>query len=153
MNATLENWLSYGWLVRHQTSRQEITALLAIADRDLAAAQARNLPADWRLTIAYNAALQAANAALAASGYRAEKSAQHYRVIQSLAHTISLDTASVERLDAFRKKRNISSYQRVGTVSERETEEVLALAQAVLEAVQHWLRAGRPDLLADQAPG
>jgi len=55
----------------------------------------------------------------------------------------------VERLDAFRKKRNISSYRRAGTVSTTEAEGMLALAQAVLQAVQDWLKARRPDLLAD----
>jgi len=147
MKATLEDWLSYGWLVRHQTSGQEIAALLAIADRDLAAAQLPDLPADWRLNIAYNAALQSANAALAVSGYRAEKSAQHYRVIQSLAHTIELEAAAVERLDAFRKKRNISSYDRPGVVSKREAEEMIALGQVVRHAVGEWLKANTPDLL------
>jgi len=147
MSKTLEDWFSYDWLVRHETSRQEIAALLAIADRDLATSQLPDLPADWRLSIAYNAALQAANAALAASGYRAEKSAQHYRIIQSLAYTIGLDAATVERLDAFRKKRNISSYDQPGVVSEREAEGMIALAHAVRRAVQDWLKAGKPDLV------
>lgn len=149
MSKTLEDWLSYNWLVRHQTSKQEISSLLAISARDLAAAQLPDLPADWRLSIAYNAALQAANAVLAASEYRAEKSAQHYRIIQSLAHTINLDATTIERLDAFRKKRNISSYDRPGAVSGREAEEIITLAHVVYTAAQDWLKAHRPDLVDD----
>jgi hypothetical protein len=42
---------------------------------------------DWKLNIAYNAALQAATAALAAAGYRAAREQHHYRTIQSLALT------------------------------------------------------------------
>jgi hypothetical protein len=43
--------------------------LLELADRDLKNSQVMELDADWRLNIAYNAALQAATAALAASGF------------------------------------------------------------------------------------
>ena len=32
---SLQSWLSNGWLVTHQTGPQEITDLLAVADRDL----------------------------------------------------------------------------------------------------------------------
>jgi hypothetical protein len=65
---SLQNWLSNGWLTEHQTSSQEITDLLAIADRDLSECKIHGLSPDWRLNIAYNAALQIATAALAASG-------------------------------------------------------------------------------------
>jgi hypothetical protein len=63
---SLEDWLKNGWLVEHKTSQAEISELLAIADRDLSDCKARGLSADWKLNIAYNSALQAATAALAA---------------------------------------------------------------------------------------
>jgi len=85
---SLQNWLNNGWLTEHRTSLQEITALLAVADRDLSDCKTSGLSPDWQLNIAYNAALQTATAALAASGNRAVRDAHHYRVIQSLAHTI-----------------------------------------------------------------
>lgn len=145
MSTTLKDWLNNGWLVRHKTSRQEISDLFAIADRDVSTAQLENLPVDWRMSIAYNAALQSATAALAASGYRAQRTAQHYRVIQSLEHTIGLAAEVVDQIDAFRK-RNISSYDRPGTVSEKEAGEMLELARYVRQAVEKWLRANRADL-------
>src|SRR5208337_3104011 len=98
---SLRSWLQNGWLVEHVTSLEEIGNLLAIADRDLAASQAPKLPSDWRLAIAYNAALQAANAALAAAGYRASRDSHHYRVIQSLSLTIGAASGTVRQLDAF----------------------------------------------------
>lgn len=70
---SLQSWLQNSWLVQHTTSPEEIKNLLAISDRDLSACQVKQLPADWRCTIAYNAALQAATAALAAAGYRAAR--------------------------------------------------------------------------------
>ncbi len=79
---SLQNWLNNGWLTKHRTSSQEITALLAVADRDLSDCRTSGLSQDWQLNIAYNAALQTATAALAASGYHAVREAHHYRVIQ-----------------------------------------------------------------------
>ena len=77
----LADWLARKWVTKHQATREEIAELLALADRDLQQCQAQGLNADWRLAIAYNAALQCATAALAASGYRATREAHHYRVI------------------------------------------------------------------------
>jgi len=98
---SLQNWLNNGWLTEHRTSSQEITALLAVADRDLSDCKTSGLSPDWKLNIAYNAALQTATAALAASGYRAVRDAHHYRVIQSLAHTIKADASMIALFDQF----------------------------------------------------
>jgi hypothetical protein len=65
---SLADWVRNGWLQSHQTSRNEIKDLLAVVDRDLADSATEALSADWRMTIAYNAALQGATAALAAAG-------------------------------------------------------------------------------------
>jgi len=147
MNVSLRDWLASGWLVEHRTSPREIADLLAVVDRDLANSQAAGLSPDWRLNIAYNAALQAATAALAACGCRAGREAHHYRVVQSLAHTIGASPALVARLDAFRKKRNVGSYERAGAVSDQEAGEMLALAEQLGEKVRKWLRTKHPELL------
>jgi hypothetical protein len=99
----LEDWLNNGWLVAHKTSRQEISDLLDVADRDLVDCQVEGLSADWKMNIAYNAALQSATAALAAAGYRPTRDSHHYRVIQSLAYTIGADTKVTARFNEFRK--------------------------------------------------
>jgi hypothetical protein len=144
---SLEDWLNSGWLVRHKTSRQEISDLLDAADRDMADCQASGLSPDWRLNIAHNAVILCATAALAACGYRASRDAQHYRLIQSLAHTIGASRDLIDQLDAFRKKRNIGGYERAGTISEHEADEMLGSAKQVREAVESWLRANHPNLL------
>lgn len=140
--------MANGWLVPHATSAQEIADLLAVADRDLHDCQTVGLSADWRLSIAYNAALQAAAAALAAAGYRPAREAHHFRVIHSLAHTIGADATTVNALDRFRKKRNLGGYERAGMVSDQEAAEALSLARALRRDVEEWLRAEYPDLLA-----
>ncbi len=143
----MREWLRNGWLIEHRASPREITDLLGVADRDLTDCRAPGLSPDWRLNIAYNGALQAAAAALAAAGYRAGREAQHYRLIQSLAHTIGADVGLITRLDIFRKKRNISEYERMGAVSDHEAEEMFALAKKLRDDVEKWLRASRPELL------
>ena len=118
-----------------------------MADRDLAQCRTPHLSPDWQLNIAYNAALQAATAALAAAGYRAARGAHHYRVIQSLAHTIEADPGLVIQLDKFRKKRNITEYEHAGAVSEQEAKEMFALAKKLRDKVEKWLHSNHPELI------
>jgi hypothetical protein len=120
--------------------------LLGIADRDLAACQVQGLPADWRFAIAYNSALQAAAAALAAAGFRATHDSHHYRVIQSLEFTINASRKTLGTFDGFRKKRNISSYDIAGSVSDVEAEEMMRLAKALRSEVEQSLRGSHPEL-------
>lgn len=143
---SLQNWLQNSWLVRHTTSPEEIANLLALSDRDLAACQVKQLPADWRFAIAYNAGLQAATAALAAAGYRAARDNHHYRVIQSLEFTTTPGTKLIATFDGFRKKRNVSSYDVAGSVSDKEADEMLKLATGLRADVERWIRATRPEL-------
>ena len=144
---SLQSWHQNSWLVQHATSPEEITNLLGLSDRDLAACQVKQLPADWRFAIAYNAGLQAATAALAAAGYRATRDNHHYRVIQSLEFTTTPDRRVIDTLDAFRKKRNVSSYDLAGSVSDKEADEMLKLAASLRADVEKWIRATRPELL------
>lgn len=144
---SLQDWLRNGWLVEHKTSREELRSLFALADRDLIDSQVPALSPDWRFNVAYNAALQAATAALAVTGFRAAREAHHYRVIQSLAYTVKADTKLVDRLDKFRKKRNVGGYERAGSVSEGEVTEMVTAARKLREDVESWIRQVHPKLL------
>ena len=44
---SLKNWLSNGWLTEHKSSKQEISELLGIAERDLEQALTPGLSPDW----------------------------------------------------------------------------------------------------------
>jgi len=143
---TLRDWVQNGWLAEQQTTPDEISNLLRIAQRDLSDSQTPGLSADWRLNIAYNAALQAATAALAAQGYRAGREAHHLRVIHSLEHTIGASGSLITRLDYFRKKRNASGYELSGATSDQEAKEMLALARKLRDEVRTWLIAKHPEL-------
>ena len=144
---SLSDWVKNGWLVVHKTSPQEIKDLLGVTERDLRDCATRGLSDDWRLAIAYNAALQCATAALAASGFRATRDAHHFRIIQSLSFTLGLETTQVGLLDVFRKKRNICDYERAGAVSAAEANEIASLARALRQRLEAWLSQNHPELL------
>jgi len=144
---SLTNWRDNGWLAEHKTSPQEISDLLNVADRDLADCKSPGLSPDWQLSIAYNAALQTATAALAACGYRSSRDAHHYRIIQSLAHTIEAEPNVINQFDKFRKKRNIGGYEAAGRISQQEADEMKTLAKKLREQIDQWLQHKYPDLI------
>jgi hypothetical protein len=144
-----KDWLRNGWLTEHQATRQEVADLLGVIDRDILECQTTGLSPDWQLNIAYNAALQVAVTALAAAGYRACREAQHYRVIESLAGTMGIGTRQIGQLQAFRKKRNVSDYERAGRVSQREATEMMELAKKFREELIAWLTKNHAHLLPE----
>jgi len=149
MGTTLDVWVSSGSLQRHRTSPEEVANLLGIVARDIAESQSPGLSSDWRLTIAYNAALQAAKTALAAAGYRVSSSEKghHYRLVESLRFTVEVPGPDVELLQRMKKKRNISDYEVAGAVSEREADEMVKLAQRIDRMVREWLELNHQDLV------
>ena len=144
---SLDDWLANRWLEPHEASTEEVRDLLALVDRDLGDAAIDGLSADWRLGIAYNAALQLATLALAASGYRPTRIRGHERAIQSLRHTVGLDRDLVATLDAVRRKRNLSNYERAGAASPSEAEDVYQLVKGLRIQIVTWLEEHHSDLL------
>ena len=144
----LQEWLQNGWLRSHRSSREEIRNLLSISDRDLKDCQARNISNDNRFTMAYNAALQAATAALAASGYRVERGGQHhYRTLDSLELTIKAAPHLISRLNVLRKKRSFNLYEMEGAVSDSDLKEMIQVATDLRRNVEKWLRQNYSELL------
>lgn len=146
---TLKDWEERNkWLVPHRSTKREIADMLAVGDRNLRDSRVEGLSADARLGHAYSAALQFASAALAASGYRPARGGDHHvRVIQALALTINWDDASIETLDAFRKKRNVSAYERAGQISDGTAREAATLAVRLRSDVVAWLRKNHSELV------
>jgi hypothetical protein len=73
----------------------------------------------------------------------------HYRVIQSLLHTIEVDPQIITLFDQFRKKRNISGYDHAGMISEQEAKEMQNLAINLRQEVEKWLYKNHPDLMLE----
>ncbi len=125
---SLETWAKNGWLRPHKITRQEIVDLLGVIERDLKDAQ-RDLSADWKFGIAYNAALQLCTILLNASGYRPEKLQAHYRTLQSLPLILG-----AERKDD-------------GDYLDTDAKELIEFTKRLREDVLDWLKKNHPDLI------
>ena len=81
---------------------------------------------------------------MAAAGYEAERANHHYRVIHSLEFTLGVEATLIRKFDVFRKKRNVTDYERADTLSETEAEEMRQLAETLRSNVDAWVRKNHP---------
>jgi len=72
------------------------------------------------------------------------------RECQADEHTIGADIEMISTLDAFRKKRNISDYERSGCVSVTKAREMFALARVLKNTVREWIREKHPHLAEEK---
>ena len=146
---SLEDWVQNGWLERRESSPQEIKDLLMVADRWLSDyGSAGKLSADARLTLAYGAILAAGTVALRAAGYRVTRGGnEHYHTIEALEFAVDPDKKSIPTIHAMRKKRNQTSYEVSGRVSDREAESAGRLAHKLRRDVGKWIRTTYSKLL------
>ncbi len=140
---SLELWEQNGWLRKHQTSAQEIKGVLALVERDIEEASREFMSIDWKFNIAYNAGLQLAALALLAAGYRAGRGeSKHYRVIQALPLVMGEKYTTLKNyLDNCRRKRNVSAYDAVGTISEKEAVDLLKTVKDFKIELEGWLKS------------
>ena len=118
---SLAQWHKNGWLRPHETNRQQIADLLAIAERDLADASTARLSSDWQFGIAYNAALKLCTILLYAEGYRPDRALAHYRTLQALPLILGKDrNDDADYLDSCRAKCNTVEYDVAGRTSPEE---------------------------------
>lgn len=144
---TLENLARIGRLMPHTPTQNEIRSLLAGAARSLKDAGHPSISDATRLTLAYTAIMEAAQAALFANGWRPSKSegGHHMTMVQSLVHTIGLEPARMRTLDTIRHKRNVVDYSGED-VEPSEAREAVAAAKSLLVDVKAWLAKHHPEL-------
>ncbi len=143
---TLENLARIGRLQAHAATHEEIRKLLAGAARSLKDAGNTSNSNASRLTLAYTAIMEAAQAALFANGFRPSKSegGHHMTMVQSLVHAIGLEPARMRVLDIIRHKRNAVDYS--GEDAEpSDAREAVAAAKALLADVSAWLAKNHPE--------
>ena len=116
---------------KHKTSKKELDNMRALIARDLADASLAGLSADRRFATAYNAALQAANMAIACAGYRIVSKVGHHRV--SLESTkLVLGKPAHKYADYFetcRRKRNTIDYTFSNVATDTEAKEIVVQAK------------------------
>ena len=145
---SLDDWLNNRWLHRHETSAEEIQALLHSAEEDIRSAQIEGIAAGWRLNMGYTAALRYARAALYACGYRPAREREHERTIDSLAYTVSsIDTDTIKLLHKIRKMRHIATYDSVDMISDAEADAAMKVANELSKHVKTWFRQNHPEYI------
>ena len=138
---SLADWAKNGWLRTHKPSKEEITNLFEIVERDLKDASAKGISDDWKFGIAYNAALKLCTILLHSSGYRPEKNLAHYRTLQALPLILGdKHKSNADYLDACRKKRNETEYDFAGNISEDEAQELIDFCSEFKTEVSSWLK-------------
>lgn len=145
---TLDDWLRSRWLTAHVPSRHELVSLFAIVDRDLADSAIQGLSLDTQLGLLYNVGLKLADIALRLNGFRATRENAHYRIIQSLPHTLGAMWAeSTLFLDHVRTLRHRGDYESVGVATQDVVhelrEELARLEPAVRSAFEEDALQGR----------
>ena len=145
---SLEDWLQNNWLHSHETSAEEIQALLHTAEEDLRSAEIKGIAAGWRLNMAYTATLRYARAALYACGYRPGREREHERTIDSLGYTITTISAdTIKLLHKIRKMRHTATYDSVDMISDTEADAAMRLAVELSKKATGWLKANHPNLV------
>jgi len=118
-----------------------------MVDRDLVDAEG-DISNDWRFGIAYNAALKLCTVLLHASGYRPERTLQHYRTLTAMPLILGdKRKPDVDYLDACRIKRNTVEYDRVGGATGDDVSELIEFTKELRQEVLEWLRQNHPALL------
>ena len=144
---SLESWLDNAWVEEHKTSKQEITNLLNIVDRDLQDVK-QNISSDSKFGLAYNAAFTLCTILLYAEGYKATRAQHHYRTIQSLPHILGASKNSdAEYLNTCRSKRNTLDYDYAGGVTARDANELIDFVKSFKQEVIAWLHQNHPEYL------
>lgn len=129
----------------HVTSKAELDDLRAAIERNLADAAIKELSADNRFSIAYQAALLAAKMAVACAGYRVKGQGAHQATFQALKLALgsSVNTTAAY-LDRCRRKRNDLAYDSEGVVSATDATELLKEAKALHKDVKAWIAKHHP---------
>ncbi len=121
---------------REPTSRQEITNLLRVVERDLRQARVPGLEPDGRFIFAHNAALQLPTVYLRLHGVRISSAGRHARTFRALQDLLppTVGRYTVE-FDRARRKRHTLMYDQAGAASQHEAEELVEAA----EEFHRWL--------------
>ena len=133
---------------KHKTSKKELDNMRALIARDLADAAIAGLSSDRRFATAYNAALQAANMAIACAGYRIVSKVGHHRVSFESVKLVLGKPADkyADYFETCRRKRNTIDYTFSNVATQTEAKEIIAKASQFYGEVEDWLAKNHPSL-------
>jgi uncharacterized protein (UPF0332 family) len=114
---------------------------LHIARRDLdTAATVIETSPEWAFNIAYNAMHQAGRAFMFRSGYRTVGEGHHLTVVRFLEAGLGSEYGdTLALMDRMRRKRNRATYDMVGTITNAEAAEAIAVAEEFVTTMEQRL--------------
>ena len=123
---TWKQLLEDGRVERHRTTREELNALRAVAERNLRDAGVEAISIDTRFGCAYEAALTLATMAIARAGYRVKGPGHHRVTFEALLLALpgAETTVDARYFDRCRRLRNVLSYESAGVVTRRDLDEL-----------------------------
>ncbi len=121
----LENWFQVGKLVKHEATKEELTAIWGVIERNFQDAGIRGLSSDQKYILSYQSAFEAALAFIKCYGYKPIKSGHHYIVWQCMKDVLGDKVRKLILLfENAAKKRNKLSYDIAGLASQKEADEM-----------------------------
>ena len=150
MTMILDDWVSEGWLQKHQPIGKEIRKLLELAESNLKEALKRSENPDWSFNIAYASIINLAEACLKAQGFRTRAKARHYYAIESLEYTVNLDPDLVRSIDSYRELRHKVTYVETGLISHSLAEEIIGVASELMVKIVKHLKENYSQFLNDK---
>lgn len=126
----LENWFQAGKLVKHAATKEELSAIWGVIERNFQDADIKGLSSDQKYILSYQSAFEAALALIKCCGYRPIKAGHHYIVWQCIKDVLG-DNARKPILlfENAAKKRNKLSYDIAGLASQKEADEIFQEAR------------------------
>ena len=144
----LKKWVTERHLRPHQTTKAEISNLLAIVERDSRDAMVSELSIDARFVTAYNAALKLCTVVLYASCYRTSGAGAHFYTIEAMSEILMEGARKdADYLDACRTQRNHAEYDFVDVASDEEVEELIQFVGELKARVLTWMEKNHNDLM------
>jgi uncharacterized protein (UPF0332 family) len=145
---TFDKFLKEGRIDPHRASREEVSSLFKVIERDLKDAEVSGISGDRRFAIAYNAALQSATIFMHCLGFRAKGEGHHFTTFLFMEKALNgLFRKEASYFNACRIKRNRTDYDRAGEISEKEAKELLAEAKKLYQKIKTWLKENYPQYL------
>lgn len=140
---TLNDWAKNNWLKPHTTSKEEISGLFSIVERELKDSELQDISHDGKFSHAYRAALTLATILLYASGYMPEKGqSHHFRTIASIPEILGRETKDdADYLQNCRTIRNSAEYDAANEASEESANELVEFAKGFDKTVRTWIKS------------
>lgn len=136
-----DDLLHEGRIRPHRAEPEEVTARLTLAHARIGDAGLSGLSSDGRFVFAYDAARSAAEAVMAAEGYRVASGVGHHETVFRclLVAAGGRWRKTALELEQARSKRNAAEYDEWGLITETEADRLLDVARTFVNQVGAWV--------------